>query len=99
MVNERTIIKLLLVISFVVLSGTVFMPRKTFAEDAAGGSVEKFEECLALAKQGHSTAQLLLADMYLSGYVVPQDYKEAVKWLHKAAEQEEPEAQGLLGGM
>ena len=38
-----------------------------------------------------------LGDMYFSGQGVPQDYKEAVKWYRRAAEQGSIEAQYNLG--
>jgi TPR repeat protein len=37
--------------------------------------------------------------MYIIGRGVLQDYREAVKWLSKAAEQGEASAQGILGVM
>ena len=89
-------IKLLLVISFVVLSGTAFMPSMSFAEKDSGKS---FEEYLSLAKQGDAEAQLHLGNMYKKGKGVPKDYKEAVRWYRKAAEQGEAHAQMKLGYM
>jgi hypothetical protein len=89
-------IKLLLVISFVVLSGTAFMPSMSFAEKDSGKS---FEEYLSLAKQGDAEAQLHLGNMYKKGKGVPKDYKEAVRWYRKAAEQGEAVAQYKLGEM
>jgi len=89
-------IKLLLVISFVVLSGTAFMPSMSFAEKDSGKS---FEEYLSLAKQGDAEAQLHLGNMYKKGKGVPKDYKEAVRWYRKAAEQGEAYAQSCLGDM
>ena len=40
------------------------------------------------AKQGHVDAQLRLGLMYAQGNGCLQDFKEAVKWLKKAADQE-----------
>lgn len=37
--------------------------------------------------------------MYLNGEGIPQDYSKAVEWLHKAAEQGNTNAQGLLGAI
>jgi TPR repeat protein len=51
------------------------------------------------AEQGHAEAQFNLGMMYESGKGVPQDSKEAVKWLRKAAEQEHTNAQYNLGVM
>lgn len=89
-------IKLLLVISFVVLSGTAFMPSMSFAEKDSGKS---FEEYLSLAKQGDAEAQLHLGNMYKKGKGVPKDYKEAVRWYRKAAEQGYVRTQYTLGVM
>ncbi len=95
-VNERTRIKLLLVISIVVLSGTAFMPMTALAGNDAGRGVEDFERCLPLAKQGLASAQFALGLMYFEGLGVPQDYKEAVKWIRKAAGQGDAGAQRYL---
>ena len=89
-------IRLLLVISFIVLSSTAFIPRMSFAEKDSGKS---FEEYLSLAKQGDAEAQLHLGNMYKKGKGVPKDYKEAVRWYRKAAEQGEAYAQSCLGDM
>jgi TPR repeat protein len=40
-----------------------------------------------------------LAFLYKEGIGVPQDYKEAVKWYHVAAEQGDAHAQNNLGAM
>ena len=93
-------IRLLLVVSFVVLSGTAFMPRMSFAEKDAGNLTHlSVEECLPLAKQGDADAQFDLGVMFYTGDPVPQDYKEAAKWYRKAAEQGVAEAQAFLGNM
>ncbi len=46
-----------------------------------------FKELKPLAKQGLAEAQYNLGLMYDTGYGVPQDYEEALKWYKKAAEQ------------
>ena len=51
---------------------------------------------LPLAEQGNVMAQTTLGVMYLEGYGVPQDYKEAVKWERLAAKQENTHAQNNL---
>ncbi len=89
-------IRLFIVISFIVLSGTAFIPGMSFAEKDSGKS---FEEYSSLAKQGDAKAQLYLGDMYAAGAGVPQDYKEAARWYRKAAEQGEAAAQARLGAM
>jgi hypothetical protein len=49
------------------------------------------------AQKGDAHAQLRMAEAYLNGTGVAQDYGEAAKWLQKAAEQGLPEAQFKLG--
>jgi len=51
------------------------------------------------AEQGSAPAQLYVSMMYNSGYGVPQNHAEAVKWLLKAVEQDLAPAQNNLGGM
>ncbi len=46
-----------------------------------------FNEIKPLAEQGNASAQYNLALMYDNGKGVLKDYKEAVKWYRKAAEQ------------
>ena len=47
----------------------------------------KFERTKRLAEGGDKIDQFNLGIMYENGEGVPQDYKEAVKWYTKAAEQ------------
>jgi hypothetical protein len=89
-------IRLFIVISFIVLSGTAFIPRMSFAEK---DSDKSFGEYSSLAKQGDAEAQLHLGNMYRKGKDVPKDYQEAVWWYRKAAEQGEAKAQLHLGDM
>ena len=49
------------------------------------------------AEQGLAEAQLVLGLAYTEGEGVPQNDKEAVKWVRKAAEQGLAEAQLVLG--
>ena len=58
-----------------------------------------FDSCAAEAKQGSAPAQNNLGFMYHTGKGATQDYKEAVKWYRKAAEQEDVFAQYSLGFM
>ena len=51
------------------------------------------------AEQGLAEAQLDLGVMYIKGYGVAQDDKQAVAWFRKAAEQGDAKAQLLLGAM
>ena len=49
------------------------------------------------AKLGDAIAQYNLGLMYEQGKGVPKDYKEAVKWFTKAAEQGLADAQSMVG--
>ena len=51
------------------------------------------------AEQREVEAQTALGLMYLDGEGVPQDEREAVKWIRRAAEEGSTDAQALLGGM
>ena len=51
------------------------------------------------AEQGDREAQCKLGFMYAKGEGVPQDYREAVRWLRLAADQGDAMAQGQLGRM
>lgn len=54
----------------------------------------------SLADRGNAKAQRVLGSFYANGEGgVPQDYAEAARWLHKAAEQGEVRAQYKLGYM
>ena len=55
------------------------------------------ERTIRLAEGGDKIAQYDLGVMYRDGDGVPQDYKEAVKWYTKAAEQGLAKAQLFLG--
>ena len=54
-----------------------------------GGCTQEleFQVTKELAEGGDAEAQNNLGAMYYNGEGVPQDYKEAVKWQRKAAEQ------------
>lgn len=56
-------------------------------------------ELRPLAEQGNAKAQFFLGEMYLYGFGVPQDDREAVKWYRRAAEQGAALAQRQLGIM
>ena len=49
------------------------------------------------AEQGLAEAQHDLGVMYIQGFGVAQDYKQAVAWFRKAAEQGDAKAQFMLG--
>ena len=52
---------------------------------------------IARAEQGDAFAQMNLGIMYIESIGVPNDYKEAAKWLRKSAEQGLAQAQRILG--
>jgi hypothetical protein len=51
------------------------------------------------AERGNAAAQCQIALMYDSGYGMPKDHVEALKWFRAAAEQGNVAAQFYLGGM
>ena len=48
---------------------------------------EEFEQTKAKAEKGDAFSQYILGYMYSKGQGVPKDFREAVKWFRKAAEQ------------
>ena len=65
----------------------------------SGDFATALKEWKPLAGQGDADAQYNLGLMYLNGWGVPQDDKEAVYWYKLAAEQGVAEAQFNLGNM
>ncbi|KAG0209073.1 hypothetical protein BGX33_005859 [Mortierella sp. NVP41] len=61
--------------------------------------LEDFEQTRTNAELGDTAAQVKLGDMYLKGKLTPQDYKAALEWYLKAAEQEDPDAQCQVGNI
>ena len=53
--------------------------------------------CRARALQGDVKSQFDLGQMYYHGSGVPQDYTEALRWYHKAADQGDAKAQYAIG--
>lgn len=51
----------------------------------------------SLAETGSAEAQFSLGNLYAEGKVVPNDFTEATKWFHKAADQGYPQALYTLG--
>jgi TPR repeat protein len=64
-----------------------------FAED------ESFQKIKMQAENGNVPSQFKLGIMYFKGRETSQDFKEALKWFHRAAEQGLPEAQHNIGVM
>ena len=60
---------------------------------------ETIAELKAKAEKGDAAAQSSLGTMYLTGFHVPRNLVEAVKWFRKAANQGDIRAQGNLGTM
>ena len=49
------------------------------------------------AEAGDAKSQLQLGELYISGKQIPKDYKKAVVWFKKAADQDNSKAQFRLG--
>lgn len=60
---------------------------------------DRFKLQMQLAREGNSSAQTAIGEMYLRGYGVSKNYNEAVKWFRLAADQGDPFAQYNLGLM
>jgi TPR repeat protein len=67
--------------------------------DESLGGEAKLDNCLVDAQSGDAVAQDMLGAIYAYGQGTAKDYKEAVKWYRKAAEQEHKNAQYMLGLM
>jgi len=64
------------------------------------GQINVLFEAVGKAEQGDADAQFNLGKMYFLGQIgAPQDYKKAVYWFEKAADQGNVLAQNLLGYM
>ena len=74
-------------------------PVASHCEDPSAGAEDKLTDLMPLAANGDVRAQFKLGFMYDRGNGVPQDYKEAVSWYLKAAEQGNAPAQFYLGQM
>ena len=72
-------------------------PESEFERTKSGES--EFEKTKRLAEGGDELAQYNLGTMYDYGYGVPLDYKEAVYWYRKSAEQGFAGAQSNLALM
>ncbi len=58
----------------------------------------ELEDLTVKAKEGDANAQLNLGLLLVGGQGVPQDHKQAAKWLTKSARQGNVKAQHFLGG-
>lgn len=69
------------------------------SENAKATESKHIQALINDAKDGFAIAQTHLGKRYLLGVGVPQDYKQALKWYTKAAEQGDVDAQMSLGLM
>jgi TPR repeat protein len=67
------------------------------ASDAANAAYGRL--CRSLAEQGNAEAQFDFGSIYARGYLVPQDYAEALKWYRKSGEGGYGIAQVTLGDL
>ncbi len=74
-----------------------------FSEGATAYNAKNYavalKEIIPLARNGHADAQHLLGLMYYMGRGVVRDYKQAMGWHRKAADQGKPDAQYVVGAM
>ena len=77
-----------IMLSFI-FSSSVFADLETAMTAYTEGNYEQtFKELKPLAEQGDANAQFMLARLYQDGEGIPQDFKKAVNWYKRAAEQE-----------
>jgi len=85
---QRSSAALILIISLLVAGPAIAEPFEDATKAYYRGDYETAHRLIKpLAEQGLPEAQFNLGLMYDKGQGVPQDYAEAVKWYHKAAEQ------------
>ena len=65
--------------------------------DDSLSAVINFTNCMIEAKKGDARSQYNIGVMYEDGQGITQDYKEAVKWYRKSAEQGFDKSQNNLG--
>ncbi|KAG9073384.1 hypothetical protein KI688_001179 [Linnemannia hyalina] len=76
---------------------TPLSPPQPASEEPVSGSVADFISTMVTARSGCQDAQAGLGAMYMDGIGVSQDYKQAMEWLLKAAEQGSASAQCNIG--
>ncbi|MFZ2961231.1 MAG: hypothetical protein WA705_30490 [Candidatus Ozemobacteraceae bacterium] len=79
-----------------ILFTSLFLIAIVFWFRNSRGKEETFGEHLKLAEQGVARSQCYIGSRYQRGLGVPQDHKEAMKWLLKSAEQGYVTSQQLL---
>ena len=67
------------------------------AEGCTTRELVKLEDIARCAKNGDTTAQFLLGQLYFQGKEVPRSYNTAFRWMSKAANQGNKSAQNSLG--
>ena len=72
----------------------LLLPSRAAEDDEA--KRKAFVETKARAEKGEAEAQFSLAEMYVDGHGVEQDYVESFKWLRRAAEKGNVNAQEWL---
>ncbi|WP_244156022.1 tetratricopeptide repeat protein, partial [Photobacterium angustum] len=70
---------------------------RTASQDNTVEFNDTIKDLKEFAMQGDAEAQTLFGILFFEGKDVPQDYKQAVYWYQKAAEQGNAEAQARLG--
>jgi len=88
---RRSLTALVIGVTLLLASGGVGYSQdleKAWEAYEKGDYATALREYSVLAEQGHAKAQLNLGLMYDNGHGVTRDYKEAVKWYRKSAEQE-----------
>jgi len=70
--------------------------KLAWIRDGAGDDEEAVRLFRAAAEQGHPEGEYGLAEMYIKGEGVEQDYDEAMLWLERAANQGHVRAAGIL---
>ena len=80
LLQDHFIFRFGFILTVIFISLILVNPRRSFSGDAT--------DIRKLAEQGYAEAQYVLGYMYDEGAGVPQDFKEAVRWYRKAAEQD-----------
>lgn len=94
------ILRILLLLNFLLAPGATFSQDKRLASayaDAKALTPSDVPPIQALAKSGNVAAEFKLGLAYQLGLVVTKDDAEAEKWLRKAVEQGDPQAEYCLG--
>ncbi|KAF9901214.1 hypothetical protein EC991_006413 [Linnemannia zychae] len=78
-------------------SGTTSSQRRDGPQDCGTATSMGLMQTMISASQGDINAQVALGDRYRKGDGVNQDYQEAMDWYLKAAEQNNSQAQFMIG--